>query len=635
MRAWFAGKPGGLLAFLLIAGLFTGGLGWATAAALRLEREQLLERAAAGRLFRLRLALLRLDGSVAPFLAREEARPFNHYSTLYPAPAVLAAGAASATVLQPSPLLQADLPPWMLLHFQADASPRGGYTSPQVPPPEVRRLRDSRVLTSLPNVTPSRSRLLAQLAAALPPKDLLAAARPRAAPATLHDTTLRLARRQADLLNDLATLAPTQKAGNASVPPAVNYGEVINGPADGAAGQQRVQRAGRAEALNAIKANGAEWLNPLARGNASSEVTINLTPMVPLWLRPKAGPPRLALVRLVNVEDLEVCQGVLLDAGGLSDLLAREVADLFPEARIVPGDESGSSEAEPAMTALPFRLDPGTVEVSFDDPGWTALRVGLLLAWVAALAATAAVGLGGWSLIDLSQRRARFVSAVTHELRTPLTTLRLYLDMLVGGMVREPERREEYLRTLNFEAERLHRLVANVLDFARLERHGPRPRRTQIRADELLGDLRETWLRHCEEAGKELVIEGDEQGVTLWTDAELLKQVLGNLIDNSCKYSRGADDRRLWVRLKANGRGLSFEVEDRGPGIAAPERRAIFRAFRRGRDVETTAGGVGLGLALARRWAEALGGRLVLATTERGACFRLELPRTADPGRPT
>jgi signal transduction histidine kinase len=629
MRVWFAGKPGGLLAFLLIAGLFSGGLGWATAAALRVEREQLQERAAALRLVRLRLALLRLDGSVAPFLAREEARPFNHYSTLYPAPAVLAAGAASATVLQPSPLLQADLPPWMLLHFQADASPGGGYTSPQVPPPEVRKLRDSRVLTSLPNVTPGRARLLADLAATLPPKDLLSAARPRAAPATLHDTTLRLARRQADLLNDLATLAPSQRAGNVAVPPAVNYGEA-NNPQDGVS-QQRVQRAGRAEALNAIKANGAVWLNPLAVRGASSEVTVNLTPMVPLWLRPKSGPTRLALVRLVNVEDLEVCQGVLLDAGGLSDLLGREVAGLFPEARVVPGEESGSSEAEPTMTALPFRLDPGPEEASFDDPGWTALRVGLLLAWAAALAATAAVGLGGWSLIDLSQRRARFVSAVTHELRTPLTTLRLYLDMLVGGMVREPERREEYLRTLNAEAERLHRLVANVLDFARLERQGPRPERTQIRSTELLGHVRETWLRHCEDAGKELVIEGGAEGVTLWTDAELVQQILGNLIDNASKYSRGADDRRLWVRFKPNGRALSFEVEDRGPGVATPERRAIFRAFRRGRAAETTAGGVGLGLALARRWAEALGGRLVLVTTERGACFRLELPATAEP----
>ena len=52
-----------------------------------------------------------------------------------------------------------------------------------------------------------------------------------------------------------------------------------------------------------------------------------------------------------------------------------------------------------------------------------------------------AVGLGGWSLLDLSERRIRFVSAVTHELRTPLTTLRLYLDMLTGGLVRDEKQK--------------------------------------------------------------------------------------------------------------------------------------------------------------------------------------------------
>lgn len=630
MRGWLSGKPGGLLAFLLISGLFTGGLGWATTAALRLEREQLEERAGAVRAVSLRLALLRLDGRVAPFLAREEARPFNHYSVLYPAPVVFTVGPAPGTVLQPSPLLQADLPPWMLLHFQADASPGGGYSSPQVPPPEVRQLRDSRALTSLPNVTPRRARLLAELAAGLPPGDLLAAAKPRAAPATIHDTTLRLAKRQADLAADLANLAPPQKQGNAAVPTGVNPANEGTGlQAEQVTGQQRVQRA---LVFNSIRANGTDWLNPPGTKNAEgAEVTVNLTPMVPIWLKPKAGPERLALVRLVNVEKLEVCQGVLLDAEVLRQLLAGEVADLFPSARLVPSGETVTTEAEPVMAALPFRLDPGPGDTHVEDPGWTPLRVGLLLAWVAALIATGAVGLGGWSLLDLSQRRARFVSAVTHELRTPLTTLRLYLDMLVGNMVRDPGKREEYLRTLNGEAERLHRLVANVLDFARLERQGPRLRRSEVHISDLLERVRGTWQRQCEDCGKELVVELSSEGRTLRTDAELVEQILGNLVDNSCKYSRGVPDRRVWIRYLVKGQVVAFEVEDRGPGVAVRERNAIFRAFRRGRTAETTAGGVGLGLALARRWAEALGGRLVLMPAEQGACFRLELPAANAP----
>ena len=107
-------------------------------------------------------------------------------------------------------------------------------------------------------------------------------------------------------------------------------------------------------------------------------------------------------------------------------------------------------------------------------PGWTPLRIGLTLAWAAALVALLAVGLGGWSLIDLSERRIRFVSAVTHELRTPLTTLRLYLDMLTGGLVQEENQKTEYLHTLNTETDRLNRLVGNVLDFSRLENQRPR-----------------------------------------------------------------------------------------------------------------------------------------------------------------
>src|SRR5436190_15327179 len=118
------------------------------------------------------------------------------------------------------------------------------------------------------------------------------------------------------------------------------------------------------------------------------------------------------------------------------------------------------------MASLTFQLDPGPFEsteeristagISLNLPtaGWTPLRIGLALAWVAAGVALLAVGLGGWSLIDLSERRFRFVSAVTHELRTPLTTLRLYLDMLMGGMVREEKQRDEYIRTLHDESER-------------------------------------------------------------------------------------------------------------------------------------------------------------------------------------
>jgi signal transduction histidine kinase len=102
------------------------------------------------------------------------------------------------------------------------------------------------------------------------------------------------------------------------------------------------------------------------------------------------------------------------------------------------------------------------------------LHWALWMGWGAlALAACAAAALLA-GVIALSERRASFVSSVTHELRTPLTTFRMYAEMLARGMVPNEARRQEYLHTLEREADRLTHLVENVLSYARLER-GRRP----------------------------------------------------------------------------------------------------------------------------------------------------------------
>src|SRR5205085_8813467 len=208
------------------------------------------------------------------------------------------------------------------------------------------------------------------------------------------------------------------------------------------------QRYDRNSAMNNF--TGGPWTGPgkdaLPPGG-STEVEVNLSPMVRLWLPVGPGREELVALRLVHVENKEYCQGIVLDAAKLQALLTHEVEDLFPDARLLPVHEEEPSEQ--TMASLPFRLDPGPdAAPAVPDPGWTPLRVGLACAWLAALVALLAVGLGGWSLLDLSERRIRFVSAVTHELRTPLTTLRLYLDMLMNGLVRDETQKQEYIRPL-------------------------------------------------------------------------------------------------------------------------------------------------------------------------------------------
>ncbi len=369
-------------------------------------------------------------------------------------------------------------------------------------------------------------------------------------------------------------------------------------------------------------------------------VEIKMTSMLPLWLPNPEQPKHLLMVRPTLVGDRPIYQGIVLDWARLQEgILKPTIADLLPDAHFIPRAKNDPDRLDREMFALPIELDPGPLpETEAPEPiesaplppaGWTPLRIGLVLAWAAALVALCAVGLGGWSLLDFSERRIRFVSAVTHELRTPLTTLRLYLDMLNSGLVTEEKQRDEYVKTLSGEADRLHRLIGNVLDFARLEKTRPTVEHQPVVVAELLQHVQRTWQERCAASGKNLQITcGVDAGASVNTDRNLIEQILGNLIDNARKYSQDAADSAIFLRAIREGSQLVIEVEDRGPGVTKRERCAIFRPFRRGRDADVKAGGVGLGLALASRWASMIGGRLSVkpGAENVGACFRLELP---------
>ncbi|HEY1186826.1 MAG TPA: HAMP domain-containing sensor histidine kinase [Gemmata sp.] len=358
-------------------------------------------------------------------------------------------------------------------------------------------------------------------------------------------------------------------------------------------------------------------------------VNIHLGSMRPQWITAADGTELLILMRVAKLDGRTVYQGVVLDWAKLEELLRDEVKDLFPAARLVPVKSPEGVQPARAMTALPVQLDTGP-EPELRPPGWTPLRFGLVLAWVAAFIAVAAVGLSGWSLIDLAERRIRFVSAVTHELRTPLTSLRLYLDLLTSGMIHDEAKRQEYLNTLAVESDRLHRLVDNVLDFAKLEKRRKNGDLKPVRIAELLEQVQKTWADRVAADGRELVVISTlAPDLEVCTDPVMVHQIVGNLIDNARKYTRDAGDKRIWLWARPDGsKRITFEVEDRGSGVPASERKAIFKPFRRGASADTTAGGAGLGLALAKQWAEVLGGTVAYRPAEGapGACFRLELP---------
>src|SRR5262245_50835226 len=159
MRDWLKGTRGGLFALAVISLLVAGGLGWVTAAALRMEREQLVDRAEAEYANRLRVALRQLDSYVTPLLAREDGRPFDHFSAVY-APSLLLDNDGHpfypGSIVHPSPLSHASLPEWMTLHFQLDTFL--GWQSPQVLSDNLlQKLSREDLHIPLDNVTQARS----------------------------------------------------------------------------------------------------------------------------------------------------------------------------------------------------------------------------------------------------------------------------------------------------------------------------------------------------------------------------------------------------------------------------------------------------------------------------------------------
>jgi signal transduction histidine kinase len=256
----------------------------------------------------------------------------------------------------------------------------------------------------------------------------------------------------------------------------------------------------------------------------------------------------------------------------------------------------------------------------------------LWIGWIAIVlaAASSAVLLAG--VVALSERRAAFVSSVTHELRTPLTTFRMYADMLARGMVPDAERRQLYLETLRTEADRLTHLVENVLSYARLERGREVQRHESVTVNQLVERLQDRLTERAKQAQMQLLVTVDQGAgeMSFTTDVGVVEQILFNLVDNSAKYAARADDRRIHWGARTAAGDVELTIGDHGPGFTKPSRARRSQAFSKtAEEAAVTAPGVGLGLALCRRLARQLGGRLEIADSRDGVKAILHLPLDA------
>jgi two-component system sensor histidine kinase KdpD len=216
--------------------------------------------------------------------------------------------------------------------------------------------------------------------------------------------------------------------------------------------------------------------------------------------------------------------------------------------------------------------------------------------------------------------KTAIIHAVSHDLRTPLATIEAGLGGLQGDVDGLTDAdRTELLDTMRVDVERLKRLIENLLDLSRLEAGAASPHPELWTADALVAQA----LEQTGAADRvEVSIPHDLPPVQV--DASQVLRALVNLLENAVKFS--PPDEPVNVRIASTRRELLIRVVDRGPGVPDEERERIFEPFRRVADGPTRSG-AGLGLAIARGFAVANGGRVWVESHEgQGATFVLALP---------
>ncbi|HEX5011688.1 MAG TPA: HAMP domain-containing sensor histidine kinase [Planctomycetota bacterium] len=231
---------------------------------------------------------------------------------------------------------------------------------------------------------------------------------------------------------------------------------------------------------------------------------------------------------------------------------------------------------------------------------------------------------------ELADARAAFVAGVSHELRTPVSSLLLLTENLQSGVVDSPEARGRYLDLVRREAQRLRRLVDDVLDLARLQRGEPlRLQREDVALPAFAADLVREMSEVAARAGATLRAEVGPLPEGAMLDAEALRRAIGNLVDNALKHS-GSHEVGLTIGIEPGAvERLVVRVRDAGRGIAPRDRERVFRPFERLAAASGT-GGSGLGLAIGREIAVGHGGTARVEDAAPGACFVLELPLAAE-----
>lgn len=237
-----------------------------------------------------------------------------------------------------------------------------------------------------------------------------------------------------------------------------------------------------------------------------------------------------------------------------------------------------------------------------------------------------------WVLNDVTQQRIateardQFLMTATHELRTPLTNLQAYAEALQEEDDLEVERQKEFCNVINSEANRLGRLVDQLLTVSQMEAGSMVPNRHELELLPMLEQVTDQLKGQAEQKQITLATNLAVKLPTVLGDRDKLQAAIVNLVGNAIKYT--PENGQVVVRCSADDRWIRIDIEDDGPGIPEDEQERVFEKFFRGaatRDADQR--GNGLGLAFAREIARLHGGEIDLQSNiGDGSVFTMRLP---------
>jgi two-component system phosphate regulon sensor histidine kinase PhoR len=330
-----------------------------------------------------------------------------------------------------------------------------------------------------------------------------------------------------------------------------------------------------------------------------------------------------------------MAEGVLAAAPDTTILLANDSARAlldFATASPVGRPLLEVTRARPVSEALSQALRTvAPVEMEFESPGASRRTLGLRATCLPGKPCPGVLIVVHdlTEMRRLENLRRELVANVSHELKTPLSAIKGYAETLRLGAVNDPEHNVLFLRRIEEQADRLHELILDMLQLARLESGQEAFEFMDVNVAEILTQVVEQFAATA--AGKQIALslELPDDEVVVQADEDALQAMVNNLVDNALKYT--ASGGRVAVRVVEGPTTLAMEVEDTGVGIPEAELARIFERFYRVDKARSRElGGTGLGLSIVKHLAQAHGGAVsVMSEVGKGSTFRVELPRRA------